>query len=36
MDADEDTGVRSEAIEKILGKKEEIRTQLVEAKNTTV
>ena len=35
MDADGDTEVRSEAIEKILGKKEEIRTRLEEVKNAT-
>ena len=36
MDSDGDTEIRSEAIEKILGKKEEIRTQLAEAKNAAV
>ena len=36
MDPDGDTEIRNEAIEKNLGKKEEIRTQLTEAKNAAV
>ena len=36
MDTDGGTEIRNEAIEKILGKKEEIRTQLAEAKNAAV
>ena len=35
MDADDEAEVRNEAIEKIIGKKEEIREQLIEAKKTT-
>ena len=33
MDTDGDTEIRNEAIEKILGKKEEIRDQLIEVNN---
>ena len=33
MDSDGDTEIRNEAIEKILGKKEEIRDQLIEVNN---
>lgn len=35
MDSDDEAEVRNEAIEKIIGKKEEIREQLIEAKMTT-